>query len=335
MATHFQTKFSVGSDNLDKARGIVRSCALLTMGEIQGHNCVADSKSLATLLACAKKAKKVKVKLDHGPSLGQVIGSLSSFRMSDDGTKVLGNLTLLKSAESYDFVLDLIENLSGQIGLSIAFSPSFDTGPNGTRLVRCDELYSVDLVSDPAQSNPDGLFDAGLVNTPAVVPTGVKPKTRKINIVCPNCQSTNEFLSKLGNHFSAGANKLDAAIARLEAEDLAQRDNISSKNTEAEFQRRLAAAQMEFEKKHEARVSIEAQRMLARTGISLRQIPDSDVSFATSGDGILTRLQTITDPVEQGRFYQKNKERIQEAFKNQAAKNIELQNRLTAEAGIQ
>ena len=139
------TKFAASGDNIDKAKGLIRNVSLISLGVVQGHDCVSDSSTLATVLACAKKAKKVRCKLDHGNSAAQIIGSLSRFRLSEDGTKVLGDLQLLKSSPNFNYVLDLAMELSGQVSLSIAVSPEFESGPNGTRLVRCLELFSADL----------------------------------------------------------------------------------------------------------------------------------------------------------------------------------------------
>jgi hypothetical protein len=319
----FTTKFA--SDNIDKANGVIKSVSLISLGQVQGHDCWADAKTLATVLAAAKKAKKLKCKIDHGNSVNQICGSLTNFRLSDDGQKVLGDLKLLKTSPSYDYVLELAEQLSGQVALSIAFNPEFEES-NGKRLVRCVELYSADLVSDAA-ANCDGLFDssATLTNTATVIPAGVKPKTRTINVVCPNCEQHLETFSKLAKLHNSAADKLSDYI-----DSLAQKDNVSSSiPTEAEFQRRLEAQKLELEKNFAKQASIVACRMLASTGISLSKIPDADTCM-NSGDSVLDRLQAIKDPTEQGRFYQANKAAIQAAYQRQAAKNIDTENRVKA-----
>lgn len=84
----------------------------------------------------------------------------------------------------------------------------------------------------------------------------------------------------------------------------------------------------------ELRASVLAQRMLARTGVRLSRIPSSDVSFATSGDGILAQLERITDATEKGRFYERNKDSIKAAFQRVAARNVELGNKLKAEGSL-
>lgn len=319
---NFTTKFA--SNNIDKANGVIKNVSLISLGQVQGHDCWADQKTLATVLASAKKAKKLKCKIDHGSSVNQICGSLTNFRLSDDGQKVLGDLKLLKTGPSYDYVLELAEQLSGQVALSIAFNPEFDKGADGKRLVRCVELYSADLVSDAA-ANKDGLFDSSptLTNTATVVPTGVKPKTRTISVVCPNCESTKEFLSKLNDLHVGAANKLQSFVDAAEAQ---QRDNISSQNTEAEFAARLETQKLELERSLEAKASVMACRMLASTGVKLSRIPDSDVCLSSSGDGILAQLDGITDPVEKGKFYRRNEKDIKIAFQHAADKKTQLEN---------
>jgi hypothetical protein len=97
-----------------------------------------------------------------------------------DGIQLRADLHLLKSHEDFEKILEMAENMPGSFGLSISFSgecddvevPSDDseevepnsgelpTGPvEIVRAARCMEIYSADLVDQPA-ANPTGLFQA-------------------------------------------------------------------------------------------------------------------------------------------------------------------------------
>ncbi len=324
--TTFTTKF--GPSQIDAAAGVIRGVCLIKKPVAIGHSLYIDDKTLQTVLSACKKKRNLKVKLDHSGSASAIIGSLSGYRI--DGDCVRADLTLLKSSEYYNYIIELCERMPEEFGLSISFSPQVET-IGGMDYVRCQSISSADVVSDPAATT--GIFSAPLAgaNTATAIPTGVKPKTRTINVVCPNCEKHLETFNKLASLHSSAADKLDALCDSLEP-----KDNVSSVPTEQQFQARLEAQKIELEKGLEKRASIMAQRLLASTGVRLSKIPDPDVvSFATSGDGILDQLEKITDATEKGRFYQRHKDAIQAAFSRLGAKSIELQNRLTANAGIE
>lgn len=212
----------------------------------------------------------------------------------------------------------MAEQLSGQVALSIAFNPEFESDSNGKRMVRCVELYSADLVSDAA-ANRDGLFDATptLTNTATVVPAGHKIKGKSVGAICPTCSAHEGLLSKLAVLHKDAANRLELLCSSLE--------HISSAPAEQQFQARLNAQRLELQKGLEKKASVMACRMLSATGVKLSKIPDADTCMS-SGDSILDRLHAIQDPTEKGAFYQKNKVAIQAAFQRATAKNVQLEN---------
>jgi hypothetical protein len=110
---------------------------------------------LQEVKACAESyAGGVKVNLDHGAGIKDIVGFCDNFRIIGD--KLVADLNLLKNAERKDYVLEIAEKLPDTFGISIAFS-----GPvreiDGKRFASCEELYSADLVQTPA-ANPTGLF---------------------------------------------------------------------------------------------------------------------------------------------------------------------------------
>jgi len=134
---------------------VIEGVSIISVGEAKGHGLFVDAQTLREVKACAETyAGGVKVNLDHGAGIKDIIGFVDNFRIV--GEKLLGDLNLLQSAERRDYVLEIAEKLPDTFGISIAFS-----GPvreiDGKRFASCEELYSADLVQTPA-ANPTGLF---------------------------------------------------------------------------------------------------------------------------------------------------------------------------------
>jgi hypothetical protein len=134
---------------------IIEGVSVISVGEAKGHRLFVDAQTLREVKACAETyAGGVKVNLDHGAGIKDIVGFCDNFRII--GEKLVADLNLLKNAERKDYVLEIAEKLPDTFGISIAFS-----GPvrevNGKRFASCEELYSADLVQTPA-ANPTGLF---------------------------------------------------------------------------------------------------------------------------------------------------------------------------------
>jgi hypothetical protein len=134
---------------------IIEGVSVISVGEAKGHGLFVDRITLQEVKACAESyAGGVKVNLDHGAGIKDIVGFCDNFRIIGD--KLVADLNLLKNAERKDYVLEIAEKLPDTFGISIAFS-----GPvreiDGKRFASCEELYSADLVQTPA-ANPTGLF---------------------------------------------------------------------------------------------------------------------------------------------------------------------------------
>ena len=133
----------------------INGVSIISVGEAKGHGLFVDAQTLREVKQCAETYKGgVKVNLDHGAGIKDIIGFVDNFRIV--GEQLLGDLNLLDSAEKRDYVLEIASKLPDTFGISIAF-----TGPvreiDGKRFASCSELYSADLVQTPA-ANPTGLF---------------------------------------------------------------------------------------------------------------------------------------------------------------------------------
>lgn len=144
--------------SIDPVNGIVRDVAVITVGPALGHGVEVDATTLAQVKACAETyANGLKVKMTHEGDAGDIVGRLTNFRV--EGDQLLADLHLLKNSPHRAYILELAETIPDTFGLSIAFSGPVEEVEE-KRFARCTEIYSADLVSEPA-ANPSGLFDVG------------------------------------------------------------------------------------------------------------------------------------------------------------------------------
>ncbi len=134
---------------------IIEGVSIISVGEAKGHGLFVDDITLQEVKACAESyAGGVKVNLDHGAGIQDIVGFCDNFRII--GKKLVADLNLLETAEKRAYVLEIASRMPDTFGISIAFS-----GPvrekDGRSFASCTELYSADLVQTPA-ANPTGLF---------------------------------------------------------------------------------------------------------------------------------------------------------------------------------
>jgi hypothetical protein len=149
--------FAASAGVIDAQTGIIRGVSLITKGPALGHGVMIDDKTLEQVKKAAEQySGGLKVKLDHSGGAGDIVGYIDTLRI--EGEKLLGDLHLLESSVHRAYILEIAERIPDTFGLSIAFSgPSEKSADKLTTLQRCSEIYSVDLVSEPA-ANPNGFF---------------------------------------------------------------------------------------------------------------------------------------------------------------------------------
>ncbi len=147
----------LSAGKIDSAEGVIYGVSLATVGPARGHGVQCDATTLEQLKSCAAQYQGgLKVKMTHRGDAGDIIGFLAGLRI--EGQQLRGDLHLLKTYEKRDYVLELASTIPDTFGLSVAFSgPTEEVG--GLNYARCTEIYSCDLVSEPA-ANPNGLFSA-------------------------------------------------------------------------------------------------------------------------------------------------------------------------------
>lgn len=204
------TLFSaVAGSRVDAAAGVIRGVSLITEGPALGHGVFIDAVTLAQVKAAAETyAGGLKVKMDHAGGAGDIIGWIDGFRIG--GNKLLGDLHLLETSEHRGYVLEIAEKIPDTFGLSLAFSGGTEAvGKDKKLMQRCTELYSCDLVSEPA-ANKGGLFSRKLTTTTMEDPNK-KPAAD------PVAEALSQFAARLAKleafAFPPAAEKKDEPVA--------------------------------------------------------------------------------------------------------------------------
>jgi hypothetical protein len=205
--------FAVSSGAIDSETGIISGVSLITKGPALGHGVMIDDKTLEQVKTAAEQyAGGLKVKLDHSGGAGDIVGFIDALRI--DGEKLLGDLHLLQNSPHRAYILEIAQRIPDTFGLSIAFSgPSEKSSDKLTTLQRCSEIYSVDLVSEPA-ANPSGFFARKLKQ----LQTGeVEQPTAEIQIELPMNEEMKKAIEGMIQSAMMGMND---KIAKLESSAL-------------------------------------------------------------------------------------------------------------------
>ena len=136
---------------------LFRKVSVITAGPALGHGMVVDADTLDQVVQAGNAAGQVKVLSDHSASISNIIGYLEGFAL--DGGRVRADLILFESHDGFSYFSEIISTLPTQIGFSISFAGIPREAQDGTILANVTNLYSVDLVLNPA-ANPTGVFRA-------------------------------------------------------------------------------------------------------------------------------------------------------------------------------
>ena len=208
--------FAASTGAIDAEAGVIRGVSLITKGPALGHGVMIDDKTLEQVKTAAEQyTGGLKVKLDHSSGAGDIIGYIDTLRIK--GEKLLGDMHLLQNSPHRDYILEIAQRIPDTFGLSIAFSgPSEKSADKLTTLQRCSEIYSVDLVSEPA-ANPSGFFARKLKQLQTVE---VEQPTAEIDIELPMNEEMKKAIEGMIQSAMMGMNdkiaKLESALPPVE-----------------------------------------------------------------------------------------------------------------------
>ena len=206
---------SATESRVDSENGILRGVRVITKGEAKGHSflgepMIVDDQTISEVVEAASSfSDGVPVKLAHGTDIEELIGSIRAIHA--DGDCARGDLYLLKSHESYATVIEMAETMPSNFGISISFmnapepvkgndmEPDGDEDDNDRDLrnlvgddivayaARVCELYSADLVANPATGN--GLFSQPMSEATATPEVPTEAEEVKVEEVAPATES--------------------------------------------------------------------------------------------------------------------------------------------------
>jgi len=138
-------------------QALIMGVSVITEGDALGHGMMIDAITIAGISEHAMmRPNGVKVMLDHDDGIENTIGRMINFAV--DGIQLRADLQLLKAHSETPLIIEMAQTMPELFGMSISFSGTVEE-IGGMYYVRCQELYSVDIVDMPA-ANPSGLFSA-------------------------------------------------------------------------------------------------------------------------------------------------------------------------------
>ena len=211
--------FAATSGVIDAKQGIIRGVSLITEGPALGHGVMVDAKTLEQVKAAAEQYDGgLKVKLDHNSGAGDIVGFIDNLRI--DGPKLLGDLHLLENSPHRAYILEIASKIPDTFGLSIAFSGPSEMGKDKMVLQRCSEIYSVDIVSEPA-ANPTGFFSRKMKQYQTIAPateTETETESPEIEIELPMNEDQKKAIAGMIESAMMGLtdrlSKLEAAMPK-------------------------------------------------------------------------------------------------------------------------
>lgn len=210
--------FAASTGAIDANAGVISGVSLITEGPALGHGVMVDSKTLQQVKNAAEAYEGgLKVKLDHNSGAGDIVGFIDNLRI--DGPKLLGDLHLLENSPHRAYILEIASKIPDTFGLSIAFSGPSEIGADKkTILQRCSEIYSVDIVSEPA-ANPTGFFSRKLKQLQAVEGE-TETEEPEIEITIPMNEETKKAIAGMIESAMMGLSerlsKLESAMPKPE-----------------------------------------------------------------------------------------------------------------------
>jgi hypothetical protein len=282
--------FAASAGVIDAQTGIIRGVSLITKGPALGHGVMIDDKTLEQVKKAAEQyAGGLKVKLDHSGGAGDIVGYIDTLRI--EGEKLLGDLHLLESSVHRAYILEIAERIPDTFGLSIAFSgPSEKSADKLTTLQRCSEIYSVDLVSEPA-ANPNGFFSRklkqlqnGEIEQPSAeieIPMNDEMKKAIEGMIQSAMMSMNDKLAKLEAALPPVEEKPAAMSAQTEVVQLAA--NAAALAAVKEFAKSFGAPAAPIASAEAPKPVAQAQKfedIVAAKATELKGDKSSAISFA-------------------------------------------------------
>ena len=234
----FSQTFSL--QKVDETNGVIHGVGMITVGPVIGHEdfttgqplCV-DELTIQQVLAAAQQYRTgLKVKADHGSGVMDVIGYLNDYFIDTSGPSPVlrADLHVLDSEPNKAKIFEMANTMPDCFGLSVSFTGE-DEIVGGQICTRCEEIFSCDLVTEPAAC-PTGLFerrrvDAGIKGSMAIQSSPPAPAAKQaapaaksssdnapLPTIADMAAAHKQLMEQMKSHLARFA-KLEAAVAAL------------------------------------------------------------------------------------------------------------------------
>lgn len=299
---------NIDSATIDKEQGVIPGVRIISEGPAIGHGVTVDEKTIDQLLTCsASYSTGVKVKLDHEGGSKDIVGWVNNFEKCHDenGWYLKGDLHLIKSHPSFEYVLELASTIPDTFGLSVFFTGKPDK-EDGETFARCTKLLSCDIVTEPA-ANPTGMFSIGPITRTTLEPEEKckvdKPKNNMDEETLH--AALNKWAEKMGIKTNAPVDgeEADADMSGPEIKKTSHLKPDGSKSETIEKHHPAPKAEVDDEDDKEemaakfaTKVTSSVMKSLASSGIRLPSVKtgDTDVTVALkSEDNTVEKFEDI------------------------------------------
>jgi hypothetical protein len=145
--------FEIGDSKIDSKNSTIRQVSLISLGQAKGHETEEgkqiwiDGKTLSQIFDCLTELGSLKVKEDHESGVMSTLGYVDGFEKT--GSQILGDLHVYDAEPEKERLFEIAGKNPSHLGLSLEFSGE-DEEMGNKAFARCDDVYAVALVSEPA-----------------------------------------------------------------------------------------------------------------------------------------------------------------------------------------
>jgi len=319
---------SISGSSVNPDTGVISGVSVISEGPALGHGLTIDATTLAQVKACAEQfTDGLRVKMDHCTGIDAMVGVLRSFRIT--GNQLRADLHLIKSHDDFSKLIEMAQTIPGAFGLSIVFSGQPEQ-QGQQRLARCIEIYSCDIVDQPA-ANPTGLFSKPMENQEPTTPAATELEAEvmvNVTVVAsaetpeeetaeqPEMDPTIEAtpaseLTSMVEDFTALSSKLAVAMVELAAKDttITELGNFVS-----ELSSRLVRAEAELAAKNEAHARLSELHAAAKRSLGVMPaavLPEVSITATekTAAD-YRAEFAAIKDPSARAAYFAANQNNL-------------------------
>jgi hypothetical protein len=242
---------------VDLEKGIIYDAKHMTVGNARGYDFAIDEGTLQTALQCAQAEGSVRVKIDHGGGLYDVIGYATDFYIESKSLKSKTIEMIDPSDQPTRKILLNAQKWPDKFGLSLHFKYDETTKltNEGLPTIAITRILSSDFVDIPAAN--EGLFSEKLTNTnikKPMTPEEIKELSGAI------AEAIKPAIAELGEGYKTGLSelteKLSALMPKEEEETVAAEGTAEDEKSLSEIVKGLTASLSEVMKERDEKNAI-------------------------------------------------------------------------------